>query len=468
MLRYKQLHQIGKSKLLSKAIQNEEIIEPYIETQTGGSIEPYIENQTGEGADKRPPKEKRLDWRNKNADMVESKKRTFFIVRDIIDKLKNEFLTGRTRNDLPIHNSEVKKIPDKIAQKIILLKERYDEFIAAYNKFLTHEKIVLKKKYGAAFNFGWIYDNMIKIMEKAMQRVSHKDYLSKIEPIKIPEIKKEEVKEEEVKEQPIKEINKDNMPSKTKLNELAIILKISPKELANLYQNKPDIEEIKEEVKEQPVKSSNLVKYPISKIKEEIANIPKSVWWREKNGEFIVIAKGDSDEEVDKIMRDKVAAKPKKYFGKQIIRMHYHFTENKSLSFGEVLFTFFTIIAKDKINKNLNLEAINGKTGTIWFTKEWLELHGFKPSYITNMLGAIYNDKVKISIKPTMYEMIGYKHNFKKKSKSKPIEKPIEKSIEVPVVKEPEIKGSDKLSDVIVKGLSIDEIVKKLKEMKNS
>jgi hypothetical protein len=516
--------------------------------------------------DNRTPKEKRLAFREKAAKEVLRQRGRFITTRDAMIRMKKEYLTGKTKNDLPIHYSIIEKIPQRIREMRRGLKIKFKEFKDAYKLFEYHDDIAFKNNYAPRYDLKMNYSATKKEMNSLYKKLKVSRFLKKgDEPQSVPKV--EEVKEviEEIKDN----VDENKMPSKTKINEMAIILNVTPKDLTEMYKNKinsnkkeNEIEEvkedwrekyvklgedlnrivrgvvqvddlikmfentagrerdviklqgdnvrmkeeyktklkefkevekimidnnlgdkikllpfmdevvkaakkvkepeIKEEIKDEPEISSNLVKYSFNKIKKEIAEIPKSIWWGEKNGEFIIIAKGDNDDEADKIMREKVAAKPKKYLGKQLIRMHHHFTENRSISYGDILFTFHTIIVKDKINKNLNLEAIDGKTGAIWFTKKWLGQNGFKQSYISNMLGAIYNDKIRIGVGPMMYEMIRYQHKIKKKSKSK------SKPIEVPVVKEPEIKGSDKLSDVVAKGLSIDDIVKKLLEMKKS
>ena len=602
MLRFRQLHRKGGSKLLSKAIQHGGGIEPYITGQTGSGIEPYITGQTGTGkgdkyeiftvakraeeypdenviyddpnwkdimiekvatgiyclehqppeikaaigfdytntmdeyknyldsdttedlertystmadlfrnedyklfdirkevvkvkvikkgkknpdevkiVDNRTPKEKRLEFREKAAKEVLRQKGRFITTRDAMIRMKKEYLTSKTKNDLPIHYSIIEKIPQQIREMRRGLKIKFKEFKDAYKLFKYHDDIAFKNNYGPRYDLKMNYSATKKEMNSLYKKLKVSKFLKKDDdPQSIPKV--EEVKEviEEIKD----DVDENKMPSKTKINEMAIILNVTPKDLAEMYKNKinsnkkeNEIEEvkepeIKEEIKDEPEISSNLVKFSISKMQEKIAKLPQYTWWSENNGEFVSIAKGSSHDEADKIMREKVAAKPKKYVGKKLISMYYFFSKKEdAIHWGPINFVFHPIIVKEKLHKNMNLNTSpDHSIGPICFSQKWLEYNGFKLSYIHTMLSCVLFNKVKLGPYPTMFDMDVYKYTslFKKKKKSKSIEKPIEKPIEVPVVKEPEIKGSDKLSDVVAKGLSIDDIVKKLLEMKNS
>jgi hypothetical protein len=383
--------------------------------------------------DSRSPKDKRLEFREKAAKEVLRQRGRFVTSRDAMIKMKKEYLTGKTKNDLPIHYSIIEKIPQRIREMRRELKTKFKEFKDAYKLFKYHDDIAFKNNYGPRYDLKMNYSATKKEMNNLYKKLKVSRFLKKDEePQSVPKV--EEIKEVVKIPEPIK---KDD-----------------------------------EEVKDQPEISSNLVRFSIKKMEEKIAKLPKYTWWSEKNGNFSVIAKGDNYEDADIMMREKVAAKPEKYIGKQLIRMSYFFSnKGDMLYFGPINFTFYTIRIKEKMRKNLNYhtEPSHG-TGPICFSKEWLEWNGFKTSYIHTMLSCVFFSKVRLGPWPTMFDVDAYKYTtyFKKKSKPKPIEVPIEKPIEVPAVKVPEMKGSDKISDLLAKGISVDEIIKKLKVMKQS
>jgi hypothetical protein len=141
--------------------------------------------------DNRTPQEKRLALQENAAKEASKQRGRFITIRDVIIKMKNEYLTGKTKNDLPVHYSIVEKLPEKIMERILALKDIYKEFKDAYKLFKYHDDLVVKKKYGPKYDLKWDYNTTKKEMNSVYKKMRRKDFL-----YKAPQPKHEAVMEE--------------------------------------------------------------------------------------------------------------------------------------------------------------------------------------------------------------------------------------------------------------------------------
>jgi len=151
--------------------------------------------------DNRTPQEKRLALQEYAAKEASRQRGRFVTIRNAIVRMKDEYLTGRTKNELPVHYSIVEKLPDQIKEKILTLKDVYKEFKDAYKLFKYHDNLTVKKKYGPRYDLKWNYSTTKKEMNSVYKKMKSKAFLYKPPPPKY-EPKYEEKELEEKGEHP--------------------------------------------------------------------------------------------------------------------------------------------------------------------------------------------------------------------------------------------------------------------------
>ena len=162
---------------------------------------PAKEGAEEKEVDNRTPQEKRLALQEYTAKEASRQRGRFITIRNAIVRMKNEYLTGKTKNDLPVHYSIVEKLPEKIMERILALKDVYKEFKDAYKLFKYHDDLTVKKKYGPRYDLKWNYSTTKKEMNSVYKKMMDKAFLYKAPPPKY-EPKYEEKELEEKGEHP--------------------------------------------------------------------------------------------------------------------------------------------------------------------------------------------------------------------------------------------------------------------------
>ena len=134
--------------------------------------------------DNRTPQEKRLALQENAAKEASRQRGRFVTIRNAIIRMKDEYMTGKTKNDLPVHYSIVEKLPERIRERVLDLKDVYKEFKDAYKLFKYHDDLVVKKKYGPRYDLKWNYSTTKKEMNSVYKKMMNKVFLYKAPPPK--------------------------------------------------------------------------------------------------------------------------------------------------------------------------------------------------------------------------------------------------------------------------------------------
>lgn len=132
--------------------------------------------------DNRTPQEKRLALQENAAKEASRQRGRFITIRNAIMRMKDEYMSGKTKNDLPIHYSIVEKLPERIIERVLTLKDVYKEFKDAYKLFKYHDDLVVKKKYGPRYDLKWNYSTTKKEMNSVYKKMRNKAFLYKAPP----------------------------------------------------------------------------------------------------------------------------------------------------------------------------------------------------------------------------------------------------------------------------------------------
>lgn len=132
--------------------------------------------------DNRTPQEKRLALQENTAKEASRQRGRFVTIRNAIIRMKDEYMTGKTKNDLPVHYSIVEKLPERIRERVLALKDVYKEFKDAYKLFKYHDDLVVKKKYGPRYDLKWNYSTTKKEMNSVYKKMMNKAFLYKAPP----------------------------------------------------------------------------------------------------------------------------------------------------------------------------------------------------------------------------------------------------------------------------------------------
>ncbi len=132
--------------------------------------------------DNRTPQEKRLALQENAAKEASRQRGRFVTIRNAIIRMKDEYMTGKTKNDLPVHYSIVEKLPERIRERVLILKDVYKEFKDAYKLFKYHDDLVVKKKYGPRYDLKWNYSTTKKEMNSVYKKMMSKAFLYKAPP----------------------------------------------------------------------------------------------------------------------------------------------------------------------------------------------------------------------------------------------------------------------------------------------
>ena len=132
--------------------------------------------------DNRTPQEKRLALQENAAKEASRQRGRFVTIRNAIIRMKDEYMTGKTKNDLPVHYSIVEKLPEKIRERVLALKDVYKEFKDAYKLFKYHDDLVVKKNYGPRYDLKWNYNTTKKEMNSVYKKMMSKAFLYKAPP----------------------------------------------------------------------------------------------------------------------------------------------------------------------------------------------------------------------------------------------------------------------------------------------
>jgi hypothetical protein len=146
--------------------------------------------------DNRTPQEKRLALQENAAKEASRQRGRFVTIRNAIIRMKDEYMTGKTKNDLPVHYSIVEKLPEKIRERVLALKDVYKEFKDAYKLFKYHDDLVVKKKYGLRYDLKWNYSTTKKEMNSVYKKMMNKAFLYKAPPpVYEPQYEEKELEE---------------------------------------------------------------------------------------------------------------------------------------------------------------------------------------------------------------------------------------------------------------------------------
>ena len=153
---------------------------------------------------------------------------------------------------------------------------------------------------------------------------------------------------------------------------------------------------------------SSVVNYPINEIKADIRNSDKVFYYKIPNkGAPVLVSYGPGKSIAKLILYEKIELKPEKYVGARIWRvsLKLHDESAKGVQiFGDVLAMLENFIVKPNLRLKRNI--IEGMTGPIWFTKKWLEYHGWSNKYIRNIVEKVSNGEVTLrGVGPNMYNI---------------------------------------------------------------
>ena len=150
---------------------------------------------------------------------------------------------------------------------------------------------------------------------------------------------------------------------------------------------------------------STTIRYTIKDIKKQIKEKEsKQYWFFITPSKSILIAKGNSKNETKNIVKEKIKNKHKKYDGKILRRFQLNFrNENDSINSGTIVILISNFKIIDGKLKKIFLE---GKGGPVWFTKKWLNWHGWNKKYIVKITEDLRKNKANISgIGSNMYQV---------------------------------------------------------------
>ena len=142
---------------------------------------------------------------------------------------------------------------------------------------------------------------------------------------------------------------------------------------------------------------STIVRYKLNDIKKKIKEKEfKQYWFLITPKKSVLVAKANKKNEAKNIVKDKVDKKPEKYEGEIFRRFQIKFRDEKNtlINSGSIL---VSVDHLEVVNGKLKEVFLKGKEGLIWFTKEWLELKGWKKKYIVKMTENIRKKKVNVS-----------------------------------------------------------------------
>lgn len=151
-----------------------------------------------------------------------------------------------------------------------------------------------------------------------------------------------------------------------------------------------------------------------NKALKKIMSGAKVYWYMIKNNNSILVAKGKNKKESEQMLKNKIKTKPDKYKNAIIWRLVIKLfderrTKNKSVA-GDVLIQIVNYSINDKLKIKETPQKY--KHGSIWFTRDWLNTHGWDKSYITNILKSLIKNKVKLdSISPYTYGAYFSRHD---------------------------------------------------------
>ena len=126
-------------------------------------------------------------------------------------------------------------------------------------------------------------------------------------------------------------------------------------------------------------------------------NESKHYWFLLKPKKCVLIAKALKKKEAKNIVKEKIYKKPEKYEGKIFRRFQIKFRDEKKklVNSGSILVSIDHLEVKNGELKDIYLK---GKEGLVWFTKEWLEYHGWNKKYIVKMTEDIRRNKVEVVV----------------------------------------------------------------------
>lgn len=145
--------------------------------------------------------------------------------------------------------------------------------------------------------------------------------------------------------------------------------------------------------------------YSIDDIKNEIDDNAKMFFFLVKDKKATLIAKGNDEDEAMVALSEKIAAKPEKYIGEELMGVKISLkVEGEFLIFGLIAVQLTNYVIKSA--KKIKMKLIDGKYGTVWFTEKWLIYNGWDKKYLLEIVKKVVEGKVKLSaVSPNIYSM---------------------------------------------------------------
>lgn len=169
-------------------------------------------------------------------------------------------------------------------------------------------------------------------------------------------------------------------------------------EIFEYYKNKSEGSGLKKSIK-------GGAKYSIDDIKNEINDNAKMFFFLVKNKKATLIAKGNDEEEAMSALSEKIATKPEKYIGEELMSLEIMLkNKGEMMSHGLIMVQVKNYDVKSA--KKIKLNLIDEKHGNVWFTEKWLMYNGWDKKYLTEIVKKVVDGKAKLkAIAPNMYEM---------------------------------------------------------------
>lgn len=155
------------------------------------------------------------------------------------------------------------------------------------------------------------------------------------------------------------------------------------------------------------------MKKNIKDIKKELKNNNLVYWFNIKNNKGILISKGLTKNDASNNLIDKINSNTRgreKYMDSKLWRLTITFhkpEKSEKIIFGDILIkveNYIVVEKKDKIIIKKDPEI--GKTGNIWFKKNWLEYNDWDNKYIINIVNKLSSTRKLKLTAPNIYHLL--------------------------------------------------------------
>jgi hypothetical protein len=131
------------------------------------------------------------------------------------------------------------------------------------------------------------------------------------------------------------------------------------------------------------------------KIKSKLKKHYRYFWYLGSPSKVTLVAKGKKRREAKKSIYDKVNRKPDKFKGRDLIFIYLGFYSGKKILEGGQMSANISIFnVNDKLKIRDNSDA--GQAGSVWFTKNYLQIWGWDYNYLKKIVELVYFKKQEL------------------------------------------------------------------------